>query len=75
VIADFNLNLLANENDYYKNSLSDNYLALDVDYYLGPDTTDTANAVIITSLAVPEPATVGLLSLASLGLLVRRRHA
>jgi hypothetical protein len=77
VINDFDLSTLSSENDYYKNSLSDNYLALDVDYtYLaGPDMGNSGNAVIITSLTVPEPATVGLLSLASLGLLARRRHA
>jgi hypothetical protein len=77
VINDFQLNNLSSENDYYKDSLSNNYLALDVDYtYLaGPNVGASGNAVIITPLAVPEPATVGLLSLASLGLFARRRHA
>jgi hypothetical protein len=79
IINDFNWNALGSESDYYKTSLSDNYLALDVDYTYtddpnNPNANATGNAVIITSLSVPEPASVGLIGIASVGLLARRRR-
>jgi hypothetical protein len=73
-------NILANENDYYKNALSDDgYLAVNVNYYLTDDPSSTGTAVLLTQLTspsspVPEPATLGLLSLSGLTLLGRRRR-
>jgi glucose/arabinose dehydrogenase len=74
-IDDFVLNSLVNENDYFKNALSDdNYLAISVEYtdLTGVDAGDTGTAVIITQ--VPEPTTMALASVAAVGLLARRKR-
>ncbi|HEY1921126.1 MAG TPA: PEP-CTERM sorting domain-containing protein [Tepidisphaeraceae bacterium] len=77
-IDDFTLNQLVNENDYFKNALSDdNYLAISVNYtdLTGPDAGDFGTAVIITQLsAVPEPTTLSLGAIAGFGLLARRKR-
>jgi PEP-CTERM motif len=71
-------NYLQSDNDYYKNSLSDDgYVAVTVNYYLTDDPSSTGTAVLLTQLTsspVPEPATLGLLSLSGLTLLGRRRR-
>ncbi|MGD0464213.1 MAG: PEP-CTERM sorting domain-containing protein [Tepidisphaeraceae bacterium] len=74
-IDDFLLNSLQNENDYFKNALSDdNYLAISVEYtdLGGADAGDTGTAVIITQ--VPEPAAMALVSIGGLSLLARRKR-
>ncbi len=77
-IDDFTLNQLVNENDYYKNALSDdNYLGISVEYtdLTGADAGDSGTAVIITQIPqVPEPASIALISIAGLGLLARRKR-
>jgi hypothetical protein len=75
-ITGFLLNALQNENDFYKNALSDDgYLAIDVSYTeLNGPPDNQESAVIITQLEVPEPASIGLISLASFGLLARRKR-
>jgi hypothetical protein len=75
-ITGFLLNALQNENDFYKNALSDDgYLAIDVSYTeLNGPPGNQESAVIITQLEVPEPASIGLISLATLGLLARRKR-
>jgi len=73
-------NDLSNENDYFKNSLSDDgYLAVNVNYFLTDDPSETGTAVLLTQLtpevpAVPEPTTLALVSLSGLTLLARRRR-
>jgi hypothetical protein len=74
-IDDFVLNSLVNENDYFKNALSDDgHLALSVSYtdLTGPDAGDTGTAVIIAQ--VPEPTSIALVSIAGLGLMARRKR-
>jgi PEP-CTERM motif len=75
LIDDFDWNPSDESNNYFESSLSDNYLALDVDYtYLsGPNQGDSGNAVIITQ--VPEPGCLSLLGLGAFGLMRRRRQA
>jgi hypothetical protein len=66
-VESFTLSDLVQENDFYKNSVSDdNYIGVQVFY------DDGSNAVIITQ--VPEPASMALISIAALGLLARRRQ-
>jgi hypothetical protein len=82
-IQDFTLNQLVNENDYYKNALSDDgYLAISVEYtdLQGGDAGDFGTAVIITQIPsasnpIPEPASIGLMSIAGFGLLARRKRS
>ncbi len=77
-IDDFSLNELQNENDYFKNALSDdNYLAISVEYtdLAGADAGNSGTAVIITQIPqVPEPASMALVSIAGVGLLSRRKR-
>jgi hypothetical protein len=77
-IDDFTLNQLINENDYFKNSLSDdNYLAISVNYtdLQGVDAGNFGTAVIITQVSsVPEPASMALVSIAGFGLSARRKR-
>ncbi len=75
VVNDFIWNPLGSNNDYLKSSLSDDYLAVDVDYTFigGPNVGDSGNAVIITS--VPEPGSIALLGIGAFGLMRRRRRA
>jgi len=87
VINDFNWDGLSSDGDYYKNALSDNYVALDVDYtylddpsnILAGNAGDSGNAVIITPLSVsasvPEPGCLSVLGLGAFGLMRRRRQA
>jgi hypothetical protein len=71
VIDDYNLNSLSNDYDYYKNALNDqNQIAVSVEY-----AGDTESAVLFANItAVPEPSTIALVSIASAGLLARRRR-
>jgi hypothetical protein len=77
VVNDFVWNPLGSNNDYLKSSLSDNYLAVDVDYTFigGPNSGDSGNAVIITALSVPEPGSIALLGIGAFGLMRRQRRA
>jgi hypothetical protein len=69
VLDSYSLTDLAQENDFYKNAISnDNYIGVSVNYH------DGTNAVIITQVQVPEPATLALLPIAGLSLLARRRQ-
>jgi hypothetical protein len=69
VVDSFTFSDLIQESDFYKNAISDdNYVGLNVQY------DDGSNAVIITQVAVPEPATLALLPIAGLSLLGRRRR-
>ena len=68
VVDSFTLNSLVQESDFYKNALSDdNYVGVGVFY------ADGSSAVLVTA-AVPEPASMALISIAGLGLLARRRR-
>jgi hypothetical protein len=68
VIDDFNLEDLANDYDYYKNSLNDqNGLAVEVDY-------DDESASAVLYAVIPEPSTISLISIAGLALLKRRKR-
>ena len=61
--------------DILKDELNEvNQVAFEVDYENVNDSTDTGTAVLTTTLsAVPEPATLGLISLGGIALLRRRR--
>jgi hypothetical protein len=71
-------NDLSNENDYFRNALSDDgYLAVNVNYFLTDDPSSMGTAVLLTQLtsaSVPEPTTLALLPIAGLSLLARRRR-
>jgi hypothetical protein len=72
VLDSYQLNGLIQQNDFYKNALSDdNYIGVSVNY------DDGSNAVIITQLqtSVPEPATIALMGIVGVGLLSRRRRS
>ncbi|MGD0541330.1 MAG: PEP-CTERM sorting domain-containing protein [Tepidisphaeraceae bacterium] len=67
-ISDLYFNQLAEENDFYKNALSDDgYLAVGVAY-------DDYNGAAVLITQVPEPATMALLPIIGVGLLARRKR-
>ena len=67
VVDSFELTDLVQENDFYKNAISDdNYIGVGVNY------DDGSSAVLITQ--VPEPATLALLPITALSLFARRRR-
>jgi len=71
-IDDFLLNDLSNDYDYYKNAFNDqNGLAVAVDYTTASDASGSA----VLFAEVPEPSTIALVSIVSLGLLARRRRS
>jgi hypothetical protein len=69
LLEGYELSGLVQQNDFYKNAINAGYVGLSINYQ------DGTNAVVITQLlpSVPEPSTLLLLPVASLGIMIRRR--